>query len=48
MTPDTFAEIFYIPWVENPDFVFPDVRMLDLPTIYQEMLLAIDTWDGEV
>ncbi|GFY97576.1 hypothetical protein Acr_12g0001170 [Actinidia rufa] len=27
VTPNTFAEIFDIPHVENPDFAFPDVRM---------------------
>ena len=48
VTLDTFAKIFNIPQIENPDFDFPDVEMPDLPTISQEMLLEDDTWDGEV
>ena len=48
VTPDTFAKIFDIPRVENPDFAFSNVRMPDLPTISREMLLAGDTWNGEV
>ena len=48
MTPNTFTKKFYISRIENPDFNFPDVGMLDLPTISWEMLLAYDTWDGEV
>ncbi|GFY87682.1 hypothetical protein Acr_05g0013210 [Actinidia rufa] len=33
VTPNTFAEIFEIPRVENPEFEFLDVGMPDLPTI---------------
>ena len=43
MTLDTFAKIFDIPRVENSNFIFPNVRLPDLPTISREMLLAGDT-----
>ena len=48
VSPDTFAEIFELPRVENPDFEFPDVRMPDLATISHELRLEGDEWDGEV
>ncbi|GFY85470.1 hypothetical protein Acr_04g0002080 [Actinidia rufa] len=46
--PDIFAEIFEIPREDNPNFEFPDVRMLDLTVVSQELLLEGDEWDGEV
>ena len=33
VTSDSFAEIFDIPRVENPEFEFPTVGMPNLPTI---------------
>ncbi|GFS38127.1 hypothetical protein Acr_00g0055870 [Actinidia rufa] len=48
VTPDTFVEIFEIPREENPEFAFPNVRMLDLAVVSQELLLEGDEWDGEV
>ena len=43
VTPNTFADIFGIPRVENPDFAFPDVGQPDLATISRELLLEGDT-----
>ncbi|GFS30838.1 hypothetical protein Acr_00g0014450 [Actinidia rufa] len=48
VTPDTFAKIFEIPREDNLDFEFPDVGMLDLAVVSQELLLEGDEWDGEV
>ncbi|GFS35672.1 nucleosome assembly protein 1;2 [Actinidia rufa] len=48
VTPDTFAKIFEIPQEENLEFAFPNVRMLDLAVVSQELLLEGDEWDGEV
>ncbi|XP_057491360.1 uncharacterized protein LOC130777084 [Actinidia eriantha] len=48
VTSDTFAKIFEIPREENPEFVFPNVGMLDLVVVSQELLLEGDKWDGEV
>ena len=48
VTPNTFTKIFDIPQIENPDFDFPNLVMPDSPTISREMLLANDTWNGEV
>ncbi|GFY88900.1 hypothetical protein Acr_06g0008400 [Actinidia rufa] len=47
VTPDTFAEIFEIPRKDNSGFEFPNVGMLDLAVISQELLLEGDEWDGE-
>ncbi|GFS38834.1 hypothetical protein Acr_00g0059720 [Actinidia rufa] len=46
VTPDTFAKIFEIPRVENSGFKFSNVGIP--PTIYHELLLGDDNWDGEM
>ena len=33
VTPDTFAEIYGIPRIENPEFELRNVGMPDLPTV---------------
>ena len=48
VTLDTFVETFGIPHVENLEFELPDVRMPDFLTVFHELLLGDDTWDGEV
>ncbi|GFY82744.1 hypothetical protein Acr_02g0009840 [Actinidia rufa] len=48
VTPNTFTEIFEIPQEENPEFAFPNVGMLDLEVVSQELILEGDEWDGEV
>ena len=48
VTPNTFAEIYGIPHVKNPEFELSDVGILDLPTVSHELLLAGDEWDEEV
>ncbi|GFY91429.1 hypothetical protein Acr_07g0016250 [Actinidia rufa] len=47
ITPDTFAEIFQIPREENPEFELLDIGMPDLATIFHELLLEGEEWDGE-
>ncbi|GFY85489.1 hypothetical protein Acr_04g0002270 [Actinidia rufa] len=48
VSPYTFAEVFELSRVENPDFEFSNVGMSDLATISRELLLEWDEWDGEV
>ena len=48
MSPDTFAEIFELLRVENPNFELLNVGMLDLATIFHELLLEGNEWNGEV
>ena len=48
VTLDTFAKIYGISHVENPEFELPDIGMPDLSTISYELLLGDDIWDGEV
>ena len=44
--PDTFAKIFEILLVENPEFEFSDVGMPDLSIVSHKLLLEGDEWDG--
>ncbi|GFS37315.1 hypothetical protein Acr_00g0051340 [Actinidia rufa] len=48
ITPNTFPEIYGLPRIENPEFEFSNVRMLDLDAISRELLRDDDIWDGEV
>ncbi|GFS30359.1 hypothetical protein Acr_00g0011450 [Actinidia rufa] len=47
VTLDMFAEVFGIPRKENPEFELPDIRMPNLATIFHELLLEGEEWDGE-
>ena len=42
VTPHTFANIYEIPRVENPEFELPDIGMPNLSTVSYELLLGDD------
>ncbi|GFY97540.1 hypothetical protein Acr_12g0000810 [Actinidia rufa] len=46
ITPDTFAKVFGLPHVENPEFEFSDVGMPDLDAISRELLIGSMSFTG--